>query len=323
MRPHAAHIGCETPAGVAAVTIIGDKARPLFELESTAASGTAADAVHDMRVASRRTREALAGFSQLYDRHERDEALSLIRSVTRALGPVRDADVLLAEFARLCERLDDAEARSALAWLIGYHQRDREVRLKRMRRRLRRLELATRRDAFMRALETTRPGDLADGPLHDLARSVIAERLDAALAHIPAALSEGEAAEQHAMRIAVKHLRYAVETFESCLGEERHALHKHLTRLQDALGELHDRDVFIGLVRDTAETLDPASGCTSLAGIERVAEALAEDRARYFAQFSGLMTDVPTEALRTRVAGAFATGTAVAAAPRADESEPT
>jgi len=194
MRPHAAHIGCETPAAVAAVAIIGEKARPLFDFESAAASGTDADAVHDMRVASRRTREALAGFSELYARHEREEALSLIRSVTRALGPVRDADVLLAEFARLCERIDDAEARSALAWLVGYHQREREVRLKRMRRRLGRLDLTARRGGFMRALETTRRGDLATGPLEALARSVIAERLDAALAHVPAALNAYEAA---------------------------------------------------------------------------------------------------------------------------------
>jgi len=322
MRPHAAHIGCETPAAVAAVAIIGEKARPLFDFESAAASGTDADAVHDMRVASRRTREALAGFSELYARHEREEALSLIRSVTRALGPVRDADVLLAEFARLCERIDDAEARSALAWLVGYHQREREVRLKRMRRRLGRLDLTARRGGFMRALETTRRGDLATGPLEALARSVIAERLDAALAHVPAALNECETAEQHAMRIAVKHLRYAVETFESCLGEERHALHKHLTRLQDALGELHDRDVFIGLVRDTAESLDPAAGCTSSAGIERVAEALAEDRARYFAEFSVLMADIPPDALRTRVTAAFPQGPVTADSPPAEQTEP-
>ena len=49
----------------------------------------------------------------------------------------------------------------------------------------------------------------------------------------------------HDMRIAAKRLRYAVELFQSCWGRAIGTYAKRAARMQTALGDLHDCDVWI------------------------------------------------------------------------------
>jgi len=53
----------------------------------------------------------------------------------------------------------------------------------------------------------------------------------------------------HDMRIAAKRLRYTFEVFEDVLPAASQSIVSELTRLQDELGELHDSDVMIALLR--------------------------------------------------------------------------
>jgi hypothetical protein len=55
--------------------------------------------------------------------------------------------------------------------------------------------------------------------------------------------------ELHNLRIAAKRLRYTLEVFEEVLPAACHAIVKELTSVQDELGELHDSDVMIALLR--------------------------------------------------------------------------
>ncbi len=55
--------------------------------------------------------------------------------------------------------------------------------------------------------------------------------------------------ELHNLRIAAKRLRYTLELFLSVLSPQATAAIEALTRLQDILGELHDHDVMIALLR--------------------------------------------------------------------------
>lgn len=63
-------------------------------------------------------------------------------------------------------------------------------------------------------------------------------------------LERREAQGLHHFRIACKRLRYALERFGAC----QPALHdaaEQLSRLQDALGEVHDRDVLLSILPPT------------------------------------------------------------------------
>jgi hypothetical protein len=55
--------------------------------------------------------------------------------------------------------------------------------------------------------------------------------------------------ELHDLRIAAKRLRYSLEIFEDVLPEFSKEAVNELTRLQNELGDLHDSDVMIALLR--------------------------------------------------------------------------
>jgi CHAD domain-containing protein len=51
--------------------------------------------------------------------------------------------------------------------------------------------------------------------------------------------------ELHEFRIAAKQLRYSVELFTACWGEKIEPFAEQIAEMQDALGEVHDCDVWI------------------------------------------------------------------------------
>ncbi len=55
--------------------------------------------------------------------------------------------------------------------------------------------------------------------------------------------------ELHNMRIAAKRLRYTFEVFEDALPVACKPIHEELVRIQDELGDFHDTDVMIALLR--------------------------------------------------------------------------
>lgn len=89
--------------------------------------------------------------------------------------------------------------------------------------------------------------DLSDAcGIDDAMRRVAIVRFAEVLTLVPA-LRHGRSAELHALRIACKRLRYALERYvqrEPSLLEAA----SRLRQLQDALGELHDRDILLQML---------------------------------------------------------------------------
>ena len=299
-------IGPDTPARDAARAILAAKVQPLFDLEEAAASGTDADAVHDMRVASRRVREALRVFTPVYRKDAVREMDALARAVTRALGTVRDADVLIGALERFASKAEDESERAVLAYLIGYRRGVREAELARMRRRLERLDLRDQRRRFERALRDSRHSPQAGQPLARMAREVTKQRLDEFFDFLPAALVPENIEAQHHMRIAGKHLRYAVETLSPCVVTDRYAeLHSTLVRYQDLLGEMHDCDVWTAYVMDVGLTPEAARAGLGRAGVGALLEDISARRRRYFDGFREHLASFGEEALRNSVVEAL------------------
>ena len=66
-------------------------------------------------------------------------------------------------------------------------------------------------------------------------------------------------AELHNMRIAAKRLRYTFEVFEDALPVASKAVLKELVQLQEELGNFHDTDVMIALLRLCLSSQDTAT----------------------------------------------------------------
>jgi CHAD domain-containing protein len=215
-------------------------------------------ALHRTRVASRRLRELLP-ILQLDSDLTRKLGRRL-RDVTRRLGVVRELDVLsvildeLRESGRFSERALGPVTRSVAS---AHDEARKRLRAKLSTTELRRL--AGKLADVASRLEAPRPGaDRQDEKAWrwalDARIASRAERLDrtmreAGAVYLPERL--------HAVRIAVKKLRYAAELRASAAGTRRDVDVQTLKRAQDALGRMHDLQVLIDQVRQVQAGLTP------------------------------------------------------------------
>ena len=280
-------VDAQTPLAEAAPALLRAKAKPLFALEDAARGGADMDAVHDMRVASRRLREAMRLFEPLYPPAEFKSWYRNIRSITRALGPVRDSDVFIDAFAGLAPVLG-GDGRRFAAFLLGYRTAQRERELEELNRQLGALELDESRQAFKKLVRRLADPAGARRPIGEFAYSEVAERAAKVFAAQREALDEAAVTAQHELRIHYKRLRYAVEAFAPCYGERFDPLHTTLTAFQDTLGELHDEHVFLEMVRSPERAGAAGRAGIPADGIAEVDRALAVRAHETFVRFTWL-----------------------------------
>jgi CHAD domain-containing protein len=101
------------------------------------------------------------------------------------------------------------------------------------------------------------------------AARIVSVRLDELQGFADPALAPDASKAQHDMRIAAKRLRYVLEVFAPCLGEEAEVARRAAKRLQSVLGDLHDCDLML----------------TKVEGIVSVAALLRGRRERLFREF--------------------------------------
>jgi hypothetical protein len=87
-----------------------------------------------------------------------------------------------------------------------------------------------------------------DAPVDVNARKVLAVRIAELYSYEPAISEPAWSHELHDMRIAAKRLRYTLELFAPQFGEAGKRQIDRIKKVQEALGDLHDRDVEIEMV---------------------------------------------------------------------------
>jgi CHAD domain-containing protein len=206
------------------------------------------EAVHRMRVATRRLRSALPIFGPFLAPRRHENWRKRIRAITRALGAARDTDVQIEHLNELVNRLAPPERAGVRRLLLRMRQRRRELQ-KDVLKALRRLEKDTLVAEITQKLAPfeiyKNQLDLQDPALRKLAEEHIQARLDEFLAFEPYVFQPECVTELHAMRIAGKHLRYTLEFFAPLYEDELKKFIKSLRQCQDLLGAIHDADVWI------------------------------------------------------------------------------
>jgi CHAD domain-containing protein len=180
-------------------------------------------------------------------------ALKELKYIADALGEVRDHDVALLALEDLQKRAP-ADSAGVLKQLIETRQQLREQTREELRAILEKDELKRLESEFRAGIEEaisssgrrnkeapTRPEPL----LVDVARAIILDRLRE-FEKLTNSLFEPFAVDAlHELRIAAKRLRYAVELFQPCWPRSLSTCAKRAARIQTALGDLHDCDVWI------------------------------------------------------------------------------
>ncbi|MDR1514245.1 MAG: CHAD domain-containing protein [Synergistaceae bacterium] len=217
------------------------------------------ECLHRMRVASRRLRAALGLLGEQAGMEDARGFFKLIRSVTRRLGEARDIDVQvlwLGEFVKSRAKNEMPGVERLILRLVQSRAKKQPA----ITRLLMNLsdgalmsDARTKLESARIDLDMKGTGDGAGDV--ERAVKVIGLQIESMMRH-SVFLSSPEASDaHHRLRIEIKRLRYAIEIYRG-LYSDTEGLDRcicALKKLQDALGELHDADVWIAAVPELME----------------------------------------------------------------------
>lgn len=245
---HIAGLDCNAPAEEMIRHVLQAQVAAMCALRQKALDWSDPEGVHHMRVRSRRLRSAIADFEPYLPKTRLP--LANLRAIARALGDVRDEDVALAAMERLKTEVQGVVAQG-LESLIAEQQMRRDkarIDLQKAIRRSAVTELKKQFDSLLThpAESAATPAVVPAGPtFRSIGVRVINARLTELRAASPHIFFPGDNSDLHDLRILAKGLRYAVELFAACWGENMRAIAREISLLQTSLGELHDCDVWI------------------------------------------------------------------------------
>ncbi|MGY5127505.1 CYTH and CHAD domain-containing protein [Streptomyces nigrescens] len=272
-------------AGDVVLRYAREQVRVIIELDP-AVRRDLPDAVHRMRVATRRLRSAFRSYSKVLDRAVTRPIGVELKWLAAELGVERDREVLT---GRLREALDGAPGTLRLGPV------DARLRIWSERRRAgareqllavldgpRHLSLLKTLHAFLeepplrKAAGRPAPEVVAGAVLKDYRR--LARRTEAALA-APAGRERDEAL--HGARKAAKRTRYAAEAARPALGRPAKKFARRTKRVQQLLGDHQDSVVARAALRELATQAQQAGeGGFTFGLLYGREEALAADRER-------------------------------------------
>ncbi|ROP38004.1 CYTH and CHAD domain-containing protein [Saccharothrix texasensis] len=238
------------------------------------------DAVHQMRVATRRMRSALQAFGTIVERDDTRELTDELKWLAGVLGEARDLEVLRTRFADHVAALDEDLVLGPVRAQLTRHFAPLE---------------AAAHEAAVAALDSGRYFALLDAvdalvaapPFTPTARAkatkVLPDLVDKTYRRLAKrAESAHDDIQLHEARKAAKRLRYAVEVSEPRFGKRAAKYRKEVKAVQELLGEHQDGVVARPVLRELGAKaqLDGENGFTFglLHGLETAAAQRLEDR---------------------------------------------
>ncbi|NLF07127.1 MAG: CHAD domain-containing protein [Pirellulaceae bacterium] len=207
--------------------------------------------VHRARVATRRLRAALEMFDDCFARKHVKRWRKAIRRTTSSLGGARDRDVQLDFLCETLAALNAKECVPGIAALLVHWEHDRQrmqphvvAAVERLREQGTLEAMARRSKRILRMAAS-----LADDPWTpetiERAGCHIRARMDELLEHQSSLKNQYDREEHHAMRIALKRLRYTLEISRPLYAAQLDEPIKICRKLQTLLGDIHDCDVWL------------------------------------------------------------------------------
>jgi inorganic triphosphatase YgiF len=215
------------------------------------------DAVHQMRVALRRLRAAVALFKSVVEDEERDRIKAELKWMANLLGEARDLDVYIEKVLEPARVQHESDANYTR--LLADYQQHRDKAYEKVQETIASSRFS---NGILATAAWIQAGDwLMDGsrsarvrrkqPVPALAEEELGRRWKRILKR-GRNLAELDPEERHQVRIEIKKLRYATEFFESLfkgkgMKKKRRAALDTLEAFQETLGELNDIAVSSGM----------------------------------------------------------------------------
>jgi CHAD domain-containing protein len=244
-------VDCRAPAAEAIQLVLRNRLEEMCVLRDRALDWSDPEGVHDMRVASRRLRSALADFKPYLRRGTLPRRR--LKMIAAALGTVRDEDVSLMALESLKTKVAEPIAKGIEA--IADERRHRRLHERAsLERTIGNEAIFEFQQDFLARLETAVQGPAENSrsksahktpTFRRLGVDVITQRLKGLREGSECIYDPTRMKELHRLRILAKRLRYAVELFASCWPDEFKTIAREVARLQTSLGGLHDCDIWI------------------------------------------------------------------------------
>jgi len=288
--PAPSEVRPEDPARAAITALLRRHTRRLIALDVDVRVD-APDAVHQMRVTSRRLRAGLREFAELLDPAWSDRLQEELRWLAGELAGARDREViaerLLDRLADLPENLvigpvaarltsalgaDDAEAHEAVAAALDS---ERYVRLL---------------DDLVDAAMHPRTNDRGNSACNEVLPPIVKQSWDRLAKRVNRAIAAGEDPHSfHRARIAAKRTRYLAEALAPVFGKPAARFAGEVEKVQEVLGEHQDAVVAGELLRRVVEAPRVGRAAFTLGVLHAQQQTEAADaRARFTALWPGV-----------------------------------
>jgi len=229
--------------------------------------------LHDMRVATRRMRAAFIVFSDAFEPKAIKSYIKGLRTSGRALGKVRDLDVLMEKAALYLNELASEKHGCIDPLLDSWHEQRNNARVQMIEyldsEKYKRFKIQF--NVFVSTpgmgAKQRNQGDIYLGLVQNSAPMLIYTQFSSVRSY--EGLMQNATLEQlHALRIRFKKFRYTVEFFREVLGDSSKEVIRDIKKIQDHLGDLNDTNVACGLLSEFIEKWEDSQNSLPLA--ERV-----------------------------------------------------
>ncbi|MEW6060592.1 MAG: CHAD domain-containing protein [Bacteroidota bacterium] len=204
-----------------------------------------AEAIHDMRVASRRFHAAAQIFSDCCSGLILAECERYVRKLRKSAGAIRDSDVQRLFVERLLKKSTPRRYLPGLQRLLLRLAQRREKRYKKILSAINTFEKSGVIEKMKRALSLPLPTRRSTVTLRQHAAEAIASHLATFLSYEQYVHQSSALDELHQMRIAAKRLRYVMEIFNPAYNGALTPYLRIVRSIQDTLGEMRDCAVWL------------------------------------------------------------------------------
>lgn len=246
------------------------------------------EAIHDLRVSSRRLRELLDVFAGCFSERHVANLRKELKSLTCYIGTIRNNDEALHFFTGLAPSADQ-ESSAALQRIIAELQARRKHEQKALEIELKRVNpfaLLVRIDKLCSTMKIfDADSEILFRPVAEVLPSAVAQREKSIMEILPEALQESAVSPQHRLRIAVKRFRYRLELLAPIVSQNDYReTYSAVKKYQELLGHMHDLDVFDQIVDEIVATQT---------GAGLIKASIARLRHELFSEFMALHADIP------------------------------
>jgi CHAD domain-containing protein len=285
----------DMPLSQAAALILQVKLPEVLHYERGTVRG-GMNAVHDMRVGSKRLREAVRVLKPALPATARARVLPLVEQLNDLLGEVRDRDVLRDEFVKLGKQAPSAAVPTALLRQLKAERRQHHAVLVEFLENLRGSDFAATYERLMKRMLKAKSEQVT---VLAFADEAVGERLQSVVDNMQVVYKPSSVTAFHRQRIRVKKLKYALEPFLTILPNTVAPVYDQIADLQELMGQVHDVDVQLALLEEwwadheeAAEALDAATAALQQRRAELLQATVKHAKKMRRAKFEATLREV-------------------------------